>query len=96
MEFFTGDGQKGHIGDIDNKDDGTDAAAVPLPHWPEARLSTEIPTLEGYVTMLYSLHVEPNGWDGAMQAHTSAAAVKQSDWDAEFGWFGATLQRDDG
>lgn len=40
-----------------------DAATVAFPHGPEARLSTDVPDLDGDVTLCYLAHVEAHRGD---------------------------------
>ena len=65
VELLLGRRQHVHVGDVDDEDDGVDAAAISLPHLAEAGLPTQVPALECHMPFLHPLHVEAHRWDGA-------------------------------
>jgi hypothetical protein len=60
MKLVPCDWQSFCICGINDKHDGVYPSAISLPHGPKSWLSTEIPTLQCHMPLLYALHVEPN------------------------------------
>lgn len=63
VQLFAGLGQELYVGDVHDKDDRIDAAAISLPHGTEPRLPAQVPAFQRHMSLLHFLHIEPDRWD---------------------------------
>jgi hypothetical protein len=64
------------VGRVYNEHNRIHTSAISLPHGTESWLSSQIPTLQCHMALLYALHIKPDGWNRTMGKRNWSACTR--------------------